>query len=336
MTGKRGKTPPDEGVMPDLNATEAERPWQGWFTLRTLAGCILLLLAINEANWRLIRPSQRVEYGPRSAILHFAPVPLGSGPLVAGAWEVTSADPRFGGLSALALDGEELVALTDAGAVIRFPRPRSGAVPAHIREVPGGPRTPWLKANRDIEALVADPAGRGWWAAFEYAGELWLFDRQFRRSLERIEIGSFGRSGNAGIEGLAANRGDLLLFAETGGKVVRLSGSSARIERIAGARARVSAAASLAPGRILVIERKLTPLGFRNALVELAGAPGGYRRLWALPIPAGPLDNFEGLAIDRSGGRTRLWLVSDDNFQKPFRTVVLALDLQPATGSSDR
>lgn len=313
--------------MPDSTSTAAERRGQAWFTFRTFVGCILLVLVLNEINWRVIRPSSRVELGPRPAVLHFEPIDFGPG--AAAAWKVTSDDRRFGGLSALGIDGETFVAMTDSGAVIRFGRPRSGRLPAIISEVPGGPRTPWLKVNRDIEAMLADPQGRGWWAAFEFAGELWLYDRRFERTLERIGVSWFSRADNSGIEGLAADGGELLLFAESGGEVVRLSGGTASIERIRPVRSRISDAAALGDGRLLVIERKLTLLGFRNRLVELEPIPGGFRRGAVRPIPGAPLDNFEGLAIERLGGRTRLWLVSDDGFDKPFRTVLLAIDLEP-------
>ena len=329
MAGKRGKTPPDEMLMPDSSSTEAERPSQRWFTLNTFLGCILLLLAINEANYRLIRPTQRIELGARAASLRFEPIRRGSlsgGWRVAGAWRVSSDDPRFGGVSALAVDGDELVALTDFGSVIRFAKPGSGEVRARIAEVSPGPRTTWLKANWDIEAVARDPLGRGWWASFEHPGELWLYQPGFRRALERIRLGRFARSGNRGIEGVTSDGGDLLLFAESGGTVVRIRGARARIERIAGEPPRISDVAELGRGRWLAIERRLSWRGFRNRLVELERAPGGFRRVGSFAIPAGPLDNFEGLAVERSNGRVRLWLVSDDSFEKPFRTVLLALD----------
>lgn len=329
MTGKRGKTPPDEGLVPDSSSTGAERPSQPWFTLNTLLGCLLLILAINEANWRVILPSSPVDLGPRTVVLRFEPIELGSvSPRlrVAGAWRVDSADPRFGGISALAIDGGELLALTDSGGVIRFAKPRAGDVVGHISEVAKGPRTQWLKANRDIEAITADPAGRGWWAAFEHPGEVWLYDPSFREPLERIKVGRYGGSRNAGVEGLASDNGELLLFSETGGRVLRIGKRRARHERIVPPR-RLSDVASLGGGRFLSIERRATLRGFRNRLVEIELSGALYRRTWALPLPAGPLDNFEGLAVERTANGLRLWLVSDDNFQKPFRTVVLALDL---------
>ena len=151
----------------------------------------------------------------------------------------------------------------------------------------------------------------------------------FSRPLERLTVRQLGRSGNAGVEGLATDGGELLLFKETGGRLLRIGTKRARIEQIGGAR-RISDAAGIGPGRVVVIERRPTLLGFRNQLVELERTRSGYRRTAVLPLPAAPIDNFEGLAVERTAGGTRLWLVSDDSFQKPFRTVLLALDLKPA------
>ena len=41
-----------------------------------------------------------------------------------------------------------------------------------------------------------------------------------------------------------------------------------------------------------------------------------------------PTDNYEGVAIGRNpAGRIRIWVVSDDNFSRDQRTLLLALDL---------
>ena len=46
-----------------------------------------------------------------------------------------------------------------------------------------------------------------------------------------------------------------------------------------------------------------------------------------------PLDNAEAMAAERlPDGRTRLWIMTDDNFTRPFRTLLIALDLAVAPG----
>jgi hypothetical protein len=42
------------------------------------------------------------------------------------------------------------------------------------------------------------------------------------------------------------------------------------------------------------------------------------------------LTNLEGLAAEaQPDGSTRLWIISDDNFVRPLRTLLLAVDLPP-------
>jgi hypothetical protein len=46
--------------------------------------------------------------------------------------------------------------------------------------------------------------------------------------------------------------------------------------------------------------------------------------------PLSGIDNMEGLAVAPGpGGALTLWLVSDDNFNPPQRTILVALSLGP-------
>ena len=46
-----------------------------------------------------------------------------------------------------------------------------------------------------------------------------------------------------------------------------------------------------------------------------------------LKLP-GTTDNFEGIAAETRNGRTRLYILSDDNFNAVQRTMVLAFDVR--------
>jgi hypothetical protein len=309
----------------------AERAMQPKFRNRQLAGTLLLLAAIALFDAWLASFPNRQELGWRAAEIEFQPVSLaaaGFAPLrLAEAWRLTSTDPRFGGVSSLAIDGEELVALTDAAALIRF---RPGCNDARIGELPDGPGPGGFKRNRDSEALVRDSLGRGWWVTFENRHGLWLFDRGFRGALQRIDLGGRGWAANRGIEGLATDGDALLLFHEDGDRLLRVTGTQVRSFPIAGARGPISDAAAIGPGRYLAVERRVTPFGFRNALVSLEKADDGYRFGRRVALPVGPLDNVEAIAVERrAGGALRLWLMTDDNFQRPFRTLLIALDWPP-------
>jgi hypothetical protein len=316
--------------MHDAQATEAERLMQSKFSIRGLAG-LLLLAAIAVFYDRLFWLPNREELGWRSARVEFRPVELDASRFapfqLVGAWKLTSDDTRFGGLSALAIDRDRLLALTDSGILIRFDPPGKRAGLAEIGELPDGPGSGGFKRNRDSEGLLRDPGGRGWWVTFENRHGLWLFDRDFRHALWRLPLGRYGWSHNRGVEGLAADNGGLLLFPETGQTVLRVTGSRVRQMPIEHARGRISDAAAIGPGRWLAIERRLTPLGFRNALVTLEKVGSGYRFGRRIALPVGPVDNVEAIAVEPlAHGKLRLWLMTDDNFQPPLRTLLIALD----------
>jgi hypothetical protein len=303
--------------------------------LLRLALAVLLLALIRQFyNWQDALPD-RVELGPRRASLHFTPVDLGrsAGPLrIAGAWRVTGNDPRFGGISALAIDQGELVAMSDSGVVVRFPPPGALTAIAMIDEVPRGPnprQSGRFKIQRDSEALVRDPAGRGWWVSFETRNQLWLYDGQFGRSLQRLRFGRWRWKENVGVEGLApAPGGGLLLFPERERSVYRLVGRTAWRRPLSGVRGRISEAASDAEGGLLVIDSHLGLAGYASDLAEVDPvAGGGYRLGRRFALPLGPIDFPEALAVERrADGSRRLWLMTDDNFQRPFRTLLVALD----------
>jgi len=53
----------------------------------------------------------------------------------------------------------------------------------------------------------------------------------------------------------------------------------------------------------------------------------GYRFGRRFALPLAPLDNVEAIAVEALGaGKHRLWLMTDDNFQPPLRTLLIALD----------
>ncbi|MEO5612536.1 MAG: esterase-like activity of phytase family protein, partial [Sphingomicrobium sp.] len=137
-----------------------------------------------------------------------------------------------------------------------------------------------------------------------------------------------GWGSNRGVEGMASDGDGLLLVPEQGDHVLRVTGWRARTMPIAHDRGRISDIVSIGPGRYLAIERRLTPFGFRNALVNLVKTRSGYRFGRRFALPLGVLDNVEALAIERlPNGTRRLWLMTDDNLQPPLRTLLVALIL---------
>ncbi|HMI41095.1 MAG TPA: esterase-like activity of phytase family protein [Sphingomicrobium sp.] len=279
------------------------------------------------ARWLDDQPDQML-LPRRTVAIHFEPVKFDAArfaPLrLAGAWSLAANDPRFGGVSALAIDKAGLVAVTDAGAVIRFARPSDQPAAADIEDLPNGPGRPGYKRHRDAEALARDPAGRGWWVAFENHNQLWLYDRDFSRALERIDFGRRRWPRNKGIEAMLAEPGGLLLLPEAGTSVVRFRGSRMRSSPMANPKGRLSEAVRLPDGPTMVLARRAALDGFHNALVLLLP---GDRLGQPIKLGLGPLDNAEALAVEPVPNGTRLWLMTDDNFRWPMRTLLVALDL---------
>jgi len=331
VTGSRGKKPANEGAMRAACPIEAERSLQPSFSKLALFGHLMLAGLIGLFAWWLDSLPDRALLPPRTLRLHLEPVefdPKRFAPLkLAGAWRLTADDPRFGGVSALGVDEAGLIALTDSGAVIRFARPSGGSAIAQIKDVPTGPGRPGYKRHRDGEALAREPAGRGWWVAFENHHQIWLYNPDFSRAFGHIELGGQRWRHNTAIEAMLTEPGGLLLLPEGGTEVVRVRGARALTSPLGNPMGRLSEAVRLPDGRILVLARKAGPSGFQNALVRFLP---GNRLGKPIALGLGPLDNAEALAAEPIAGGTRLWLMTDDNFTWPMRTLLVALELPSA------
>ena len=174
--------------MRDSASLKAEQYVQHPFTKSSIFNALLLAWLVLAAHGWLRSLPDREARPPARAEVHFQPVdfdPAGFAPLkLAGAWRVTSSEPRMGGVSALAIDRGEFVALTDSGVVIRLPKPGSGTS-AVFMDLPAGPGRKSYKAGNDSESLARDHGGRGWWVGFENRHSAFLFDPGFTRVLAR-------------------------------------------------------------------------------------------------------------------------------------------------------
>lgn len=239
-------------------------------------------------------------------------------------WRLTAPDPRFHGLSALAVDGADLIALTDAGVVVRFAPPLAASerIAFRLHDLPAGPGPTHRKAGRDSESLVRDPLGRGWWVGFENRHSLWLFDRQFGSVVERHSLDT-AWSRNKGAEALVAgSKGRVFALPERGGRSMGDDGTRGPLAPSGSADA-----TRLPDGRLALLVRRITVAGFVSEVRISAGAEKPPRRL---TLPLDRLANAEAIAAAPNGdGGTRLWIATDDNFKPWMRTYLLALDLAP-------
>ena len=292
----------------------------------------LFLMVMGFDHWLMTVPN-RSDRPDRTVAVRFEPARFEAGdfaPLrLAGAWQVMVDDPRFGGISALAVDRGHLLALTDSGSLVRFPKPGEPSSRALLRDLPAGPGSPRFKSSRDSEALARDPGGRGWWVAFENHHQLWLYDQEFRRPLGRLRLPARGWRVNRGIEGMIAASGGLLLFHEGGQTLLRPSEGRTEFLSVDNRFGALSDAAMLPDGRLLLIARNVRLGGVDNRLVEGTWLKNGLMAVRPFSeLGLGPLDNVEALAAEPLGhGGVRLWLMTDNDFRPGRATVLVALDL---------
>ena len=272
-----------------------------------------------------------------------------------GGLNLTSPDPRFGGLSGLAVsaDGSRLSAVTDKGDWVLFsptisPTGRltgiAGTQIGDLRDFDGKPLR--RKRNSDAESLA--PIDGGFAVSFERRHRVWLYrgaPNPFRARPVEIALPprSHAMRRNGGLEALARLRdGRLITIAQDFPKGAPFAqGWILEKNRWHGFRYRrhgqfqPAGAVTSPSGRLLVLERRFSYVGgFGTRLVEISPAvirPGADIRGRELARLEHPLitENFEGIASYRNAaGKTVLYLISDDNFGALQKTILLKFALE--------
>jgi hypothetical protein len=248
-----------------------------------------------------------------------------------GGVELSSPDKRFGGLSSLKWRGGRLWAVSDVGDWASFAPVERGGDLVGVEDVRmgdlldrgGQPLTG--SETGDSEALTQD--GEGWLVSFEHEHKILRYPR-FGGRAETSGLDPQAIFGplekNHGVELLASRRGSLFLCAERlasgpapncqilgrrGGEPVRLTGPAGLDSETA-----FPVDASWAADGTLYILFRSWAGGFDNRAAIVARSPLGDMRVLAVLAPPIVADNWEGLALREEGGRTCLYLISDDNF----------------------
>lgn len=277
-----------------------------------------------------------------------------------GAVLLRSSNPMFGGLSGLrAGRGDRMLAVGDTGNWLAFSTVEHGGrlvgvadgVIAPILQPDGGAAA--TKSDGDAEALEWDAASGAATIVYEQDHRLVHFagiDADRPASLAAVPTRTerltamTGWPSNGGGEAIAVlTDGIRIVISERqqrpdGSHVALLTRGGTTVEiGVGGAEDHAPTdATALDDHRILVLNRRFSPMGQSSVLtlVDLAPALAGAvtaplpaRELARLAPPL-TLDNMEGLAIRRSGGRTFLYMVSDDNLSGLQKTVLLKFELR--------
>lgn len=282
---------------------------------------------------------------------------LGQGPLtLVDGWEMDSDNSDFGGFSALHAMGDgRLLALSDAAILAGFTVGKGAvAQDSFIAPLPVRRGERSTKYDQDSESLAHDPVTGRYWVGFEQKHRI----RRYSPGFARAE--ATGRPQamadwpkNGGAEAiLRRSDGSFVVFAESRslrpGVTVGLIFSDDPAEP--GAKAlsfayrppegyRITDIAALPDGRLLTLHRRFSffsgvsaKIGIIDARAIKAGALVVPKVIATLEPPL-PVDNMEGIAVERERGKTIIWLVSDDNFLVVQRSLLLKFEFSEPNAS---
>jgi hypothetical protein len=257
-------------------------------------------------------------------------------------WSEPEAD--FGGYSGLVVEdgGTRFLAVSDRGTWARGTLEREGGriVAARLdssgalHEISGRPLD---DKNIDAEGLAVDAQGRAW-VSFEAFHRVRRFDDIAGPATDVRPHRDFRRlQSNSGIEALAVGPdGTLYAIPERSGAldrpfpVYRLSvdqpqGRWDKRLKLRRDGSFLPVDADIGPdGDLYLLERDFGWMsGFATRIRRFELGPGGVEgEATLLETPFGELDNMEGMSVWRdSDGRTRVTLISDDNFFPLQRTI---------------
>ncbi len=315
----------------------------------TVAVCIVLAAASATTAW-----ADPITVNVQPVPLHEDDATINKvGKLIyRGGLHLQSRSDRFGGFSALGLsaDGKRMISLTDEGnrldarLVYGDDGTLTGLENTEIFTLMGPEGRPLIeKPLADAESMAPGVSGEII-VGFEQAHRVWAYHpgEAGPRPLPLPDEMS-GATRNRGIEALALlDDGRLFALSEGLGRDDAILGwvSDERGWNVLLYKGRdgyrPTGAATLPNGDVVLLERHFTPRqGVRIRLRRIAGqdieagASIGGELLAEIRAPY-TVDNFEGVeAIRGPNGETRLFLISDDNFNRrsPQRTLFMMFEL---------
>lgn len=319
-----------------------------------LALAILLLPAPNKSKPEPVRPGALLVAARPLALSAIDPALRRVGELdYLGGWELTSANPGFGGISALMVSpAGDVLGLSDSGVLMGLhvgphaPQRRPFIAPLPVQ--PQDRHRPWW--TWDSESLTHDPATDRYWVGFELQRPICRYAPGFARveacrqwpqilawpktgsveTLTRFPDGRFLAIGEMAMT--PDGRHDALLFA--GDPVEPDTPDPIHLRYAPPQGYRPTDAVMLDARHLLVLNRRLTLQQLFTANIAIVDLPerleaGMELKARTLARLAPPLlaDNFEGIAVSREDGRNILWVVSDDNHEFFQRTLLLKFGL---------
>jgi hypothetical protein len=266
------------------------------------------------------------------------------------AWQLSSSDKNFGGISSLIHDGSAFMALTDAGALITFQfRDKGRSMTARIAPLPIECAPDRLKTSVDSESITRISKSGALLIGFEWRNAICRIDRTPHTTAHAMKppaMRNWPLTG--GAESMTSLRdGRVIVIAERPADGRDVSPmlifdrdptdpqSEAHIMGYQPPQGfRPSDMVELPDGQIMIINRRFQfPFDFLSVLTIIDRAairPGTVvsGREIARLQSSGIADNFEAIAVSQNKGRTYIWLMSDDNFSRFQSTYLLLFELK--------
>lgn len=317
--------------------------------MRRLFLAALIFVAIGPVlGARQVRPV--VDTASQDIAVHALGYPAGR----AGAlrfirgWRLSSSNAMFGGFSSLTVTGPDRFQLiADNGYWARFAvLPGDRVADARIGKIPVPGGNVGKKSKSDVEALLFDAATGQSRVALEFVNEVWRLDPTLGRIESRAALPRPHWPKNSGPEAMARlPDGRIVIFSENadddprGREALLFEGDPSvpgtRAQRFyydAEGKGAVSDATTLPDGRILLVHRRV---GFDPVFTTTVAIfdpadirPGAVLRSRTIGrVPGALADNYEGAAVTTDGARIFLWLVSDDNFNRWQRSLLVQFEL---------
>lgn len=254
--------------------------------------------------------------------------PLWAGASLIGSYDWAMDDPRFGGLSALAIldGGQRLIAVGDRGVFVTAQIIRDDGVitavsNAEITPMTGPAGRALTRPESDSEGLAITADG-GMFVSFEWLHGIRCFAGPDAAGGALITSPLFdGLQSNAGLEALAIDADGVIYALPERSGAAQVPFAVYRWQNgvwdqpftIARRGAYLIAGADIGPdGRLYVLERDFLGIGFRSRVRRFDLTGGGEQTL--LETGLATHDNLEGISIWHDGSDLRMTLVSDDNF----------------------
>lgn len=308
---------------------------------------LAVLVAVGLAPGTFVRTTpDPPDYTAPVRVEQLAVERVRTGPLtLEGAWQLSSENDHFGGYSALVLrEPDMFLAASDAGRLMHLPRPDMSEASPILGEFLTTEHAD--KFDLDIESLAIDPQTGRVWAGLEWVQQIIRFDAGLERRAAIAPEAMRNWGSNSGAEAMVRlSDGRFVVIEERAREeglhrallFPRDPTSRVRPTRFLFAARpgfRPADAALLPDGRIAVLLRAVVlGLAPRFPAMLVIADPADIRSDEILssimlarieePLPS---DNYEGLAvIDMDAGNWDFWLISDDNFARYQRTLLLKL-----------